>query len=495
MRIGLDLDNTLIDYDALFLKLAVEGNLVPPTMSGNKITVRDLVRTKHSDEAWQYLQSQAYGTRILEAKLFPGVHKALQTARLNGHSLHIVSHKTRHTALLGAHGPDLHEAARQFLADNKLETLVDSLEFANTRQEKCAIVGQHNLDCFVDDLPEVFAHPSFPAKCRQILFGESLTCDSLLHWDAFPLLLDIDTPEGLPLGGGHNSRILRANELVIKRYYPDKRGRCRTEWHALLWLKKHNFTCAPIPLAYVPSMHYSIIRFVEGTPPGANTMAVNAMASFAERLYACRHNATELPPAADACFSHAAIEQQLYQRLKRLESSPSDNDVKQAMHAFLRDKLYPATRKALAACPDTGELPWENRMPSPSDFGLHNALHTTDERIIFLDFEYFGIDDPVKLMSDVLLHPGMNLTTTQRKKIVSKMLKICKTNGDKNVQARLSAWLPLWCIKWCCIILNEFVPDENARRIFSDGEPQDRTSLLRCQLDKATQTFQICNGN
>ena len=50
------------------------------------------------------------------------------------------------------------------------------------------------------------------------------------------------------------------------------------------------------------------------------------------------------------------------------------------------------------------------RSLSPSDFGFHNALLEADGRLTFVDFEYFGWDDPVKIVADVMLHPGMGLS-------------------------------------------------------------------------------------
>ena len=42
------------------------------------------------------------------------------------------------------------------------------------------------------------------------------------------------------------------------------------------------------------------------------------------------------------------------------------------------------------------------RTLSPSDFGFHNALKRSDGRIVFLDFEYFGWDDPAKMTAEEL---------------------------------------------------------------------------------------------
>ena len=42
------------------------------------------------------------------------------------------------------------------------------------------------------------------------------------------------------------------------------------------------------------------------------------------------------------------------------------------------------------------ELLEQYRTLSPSDFGFHNALRTPAGTMVFLDFEYFGWDDPAK---------------------------------------------------------------------------------------------------
>ena len=51
---------------------------------------------------------------------------------------------------------------------------------------------------------------------------------------------------------------------------------------------------------------------------------------------------------------------------------------------------------------------------SPSDIGFHNTLKCRN-KIFFIDFEYFGLDDPIKITSDFIIHPGNNLKTVQMK--------------------------------------------------------------------------------
>ena len=45
---------------------------------------------------------------------------------------------------------------------------------------------------------------------------------------------------------------------------------------------------------------------------------------------------------------------------------------------------------------------------NPSDFGFHNTLKKKN-KLFFLDFEYFGWDDPVKLTADFIWHPSHSL--------------------------------------------------------------------------------------
>ena len=67
-----------------------------------------------------------------------------------------------------------------------------------------------------------------------------------------------------------------------------------------------------------------------------------------------------------------------------------------------------ATMKA-AGLDFAADLPQEWRSLVPSDFGFHNSLRRKDGSLAFVDFEYFGWDDPVKLSADIMLHPGKPL--------------------------------------------------------------------------------------
>jgi hypothetical protein len=183
MRIGIDFDNTLIDYDRVFLETARERGLVPHDFVGNKRAVRDAIRLLPDGEPiWQRLQSYVYGAGIGGAVPFPGAYAFLARCARDGVAMFIVSHKTR----FGHFDParvDLREAARGWMSARGFLEMVpaDHLYFEDDREHKIARIAALGCTHFVDDLEEVFADPSFPAGVRRILLAESgaASCDVL----------------------------------------------------------------------------------------------------------------------------------------------------------------------------------------------------------------------------------------------------------------------------------------------------------------------------
>ena len=123
------------------------------------------------------------------------------------------------------------------------------------------------------------------------------------------------------------------------------------------------------------------------------------------------------------------------------------------------------------------------RTLSPSDFGFHNALRRPDGTLCFLDFEYFGWDDPVKLVSDFLLHPGMTLSATRAAALSCTAPRRCMVAMPTFRRVSPHA-LPLYGLRWVLIMLNEFLPELWARRAFS-GKGGDWEGAKRAQLRKA----------
>jgi hypothetical protein len=162
------------------------------------------------------------------------------------------------------------------------------------------------------------------------------------------------------------------------------------------------------------------------------------------------------------------------------------------LHLFLGEDFLPELEAARQWSAAQGGAWWdtplarEQRTLSPSDFGFHNALRLAGGGLIFLDFEHFGWDDPAKMAADFLLHPHEDMAFGERLKeyfLVQLLARFDDSGGWLGERIRLV--LPLFALKWCVILLNEFVPAHLERRRFAGPDERNREELLMDQVQKA----------
>jgi hypothetical protein len=177
LRIGLDFDNTIINYDDVFCAIARNWGLVERDFTGRKQAVRDAVRLLPGGElAWQRLQGQVYGKGISEAKMVTGVETFIRRCRAEGCEVVVVSHKTEY----GHYDLDRVNLRQAALGWMTLHGLIDGIRaiplenvyFEATREEKLNRIAALSLTHFIDDLKEVLSEVSFPPNVERILLAE-----------------------------------------------------------------------------------------------------------------------------------------------------------------------------------------------------------------------------------------------------------------------------------------------------------------------------------
>jgi hypothetical protein len=174
MFIGIDFDNTIVCYDELFHRVAVEQGLIPASVPVAKGEVRGYLERCGKDDAWTELQGYVYGERLQEAAAFPGVLEFFGRCVGAGWSLAIISHKTRYP-VIGAPF-DLHQAAHQWLEAHgfydprRIGLSRDQVYFELTQWKKVERIVRVGCSFFIDDLPEVLTHPELPSGVRRVLF-------------------------------------------------------------------------------------------------------------------------------------------------------------------------------------------------------------------------------------------------------------------------------------------------------------------------------------
>ncbi|MBS3132510.1 hypothetical protein J4470_00070 [Candidatus Woesearchaeota archaeon] len=300
---------------------------------------------------------------------------------------------------------------------------------------------------------------------------------------------------------GRNSRIylVRCNDskkYACKFYFSnelDFRDRMGVEFSALRFLWNNGIRNVPEPIFIHNEQRFAIYEYIDGAKVGSQGITerdIDYASDFLKRINALRQKAVGISPASEAFFSVGDVVGNLEKRYNRLAEISEDV----GLSGFLEEEFLPLFNSVVRWCRseleffgselEYGSFIKKRRMVlSPSDFGFHNALRKGDGSIVFLDFEHFGWDDPAKTISDFLLHPEMNLSSGLKEHFVRNVLSCFPE--DSSLEARLRIVFPLFGLKWCLIILNEFLAEHFLRRQFAYGEPLVAEEVQAEQLVKA----------
>ncbi len=310
-----------------------------------------------------------------------------------------------------------------------------------------------------------------------------------------------------PLQGGRNNRTYRvragANDFLLKWYFAhhsDDRDRLGTEFDFGSFLWRHGLRQIARPLAADRAAGLGLYEFLPGRLLAAGDVTLEhhrQAIAFLQRMNALRSepDASSLPEASEACFSLAEHVERIDRRLRRLAAIDAHGAIDREMAEFIRSKLQPVFGQQRTELEQWAagekldlhaELTTGDRCLSPSDFGFHNALLPSDGSLRFVDFEYAGWDDPAKLVGDFFCQIEVPAVGRGFNDFLDGLAPLSR-HPESFVQ-RARRLLPFYQVKWCCIVLNDFLPVGEARRSFS--EPRAAEIRRSEQLAVARRQFE-----
>jgi hypothetical protein len=263
-----------------------------------------------------------------------------------------------------------------------------------------------------------------------------------------------------------------------------------TEFNAIRFLRKHGIEDIPDTVGKDDDLNMGLYSWIDGKPVNdPNLTDLGKLVKFVRKLYQLSRN-TRYPAdklATEACLSARELVNQIETRFKRLLSVSKNAPI---LFEFMNHQFNPLWSNLKQKLPRTWpestreeNLEQKYRILSPSDFGCHNALKA-DGKITFIDFEYFGWDDPVKLTADLLWHPAVDLDPELAVEWEGAMVDIFTVDPD--FRHRLNAAKPLYGMRWAMIVLNEFLPGFAARRRNAlSADSYDEEAIKTAQLHKA----------
>ena len=198
IKLGLDFDNTLIDYDEVFYEIANEKNLIPKGIKKTKVEVRRYLKDQGKEELFTLLQGEVYGSRINLAKQSKGMFETIKMLKKKEIELFIVSHKTLHPYA----GPkfNLHEAALKWLTQNnffkpsELDFEKKNIFFELTVENKIKRIESLGITHYIDDLTKILELIS--PTINRIHYNpkaKNSNIDNIFNlrsWTSLPKLLD-----------------------------------------------------------------------------------------------------------------------------------------------------------------------------------------------------------------------------------------------------------------------------------------------------------------
>ncbi len=298
---------------------------------------------------------------------------------------------------------------------------------------------------------------------------------------------------------GRNNRVWCISEnkscWALKEYFQhpqDPRDRLKAESSFLNFINRYNKNL-PVPevVAVDHEKNLGLYTWMNGKPVKKINQkhleqCVSFIAQFNKDL--SKKAKDELSLASEACTAIQQHLESIKSRVDQIFEIKATTSIHQKALRWVKNNLKPKLEKILLSRIKT-ELEEINLLPnyklilSPSDFGFHNILEQQD-KLYFYDFEYAGWDDPSKLCADFACQPQQQITKKQGSWFCQNLEKQL---GWQGLIKKFQLLLPLYRIKWCCIMLNEFRDVDLARR--SHAVEQNQEQRLKLQLKKVCEYY------
>jgi thiamine kinase-like enzyme len=267
-----------------------------------------------------------------------------------------------------------------------------------------------------------------------------------------------------------------------------------------LW--NNGIRAIPEPICSNKVEKIGVYRFIRGKKLSSEDISIDDihMASeFVKELYILTQieGAERQPTASEACFSLRAYIECIEGRLRKLKSLPRENRVFESLHLYLEDDFLPfftetkefVRQKVIHHNMDINkELGRDEKTLSPSDFGFHNVIKQEDGSLVFVDFEYYGWDDPAKMIADFYLQPAVPVPYTYREIFFERVHQFL--GKDVFLAKRLPYVYILLALKWCLIILNAFLRQRSNTEV-NEGTCMSQLKKAKDKLKHTIREFEI----
>ena len=168
--IGVDFDNTIINYLNVFKKI-LKQKKIRFGKNLNKEIFKKKITNKFDEDYYTRVQSEVYGKNILFASKFVNVKKNLKNLRKKN-ILYLISHKSKYPILgkkINLRKKALEWMKQNDLYGNKKVFNIKNIFFEEKFKDKIKRIKKMKCDYFIDDLSSIL--DELPKNMKKIKFG------------------------------------------------------------------------------------------------------------------------------------------------------------------------------------------------------------------------------------------------------------------------------------------------------------------------------------
>ncbi len=238
--------------------------------------------------------------------------------------------------------------------------------------------------------------------------------------------------------------------------------RGQSEFSAMTYLWSRGFESIPQPIAFYKEANVGIYSFEPGRILKSSDIKENDIESAVNFLVKVHQLGNEdkklFGPASSACLSLSDYVKVLDRRFTKISAGISSvKEVKKFLNSEVGPKIRELEKEFSKLQDLNRELPLESQVLTPGDFGFHNIL-VASNKYTFVDFEYFGRDDPARQILDFLHHDQSREIKKDMKELFIK--KYCKRAKPFNgFEERLRLADKMVGMAWVLIYLNVLSKD------------------------------------
>ena len=295
---------------------------------------------------------------------------------------------------------------------------------------------------------------------------------------------------------GVNSNVYKVkvnNIFLILKFFNNKnKSRIKREILFYNFLNKIKNKQVIRPISFNLKLNMAVYPYIKGSKiKKIKNTHVKELSDFLNQINKKRIlYKTLIPLAIDGIRNRLEHFKLCEKKINQIKLIKFENVINKDLNNFLINKLIPKfneikkkykknkLQKLLSI-----KLSKKKMIISPSDFGFHNIIQSK-KKLFFIDFEFAGYDDPVKLICDFYCQPDQTLSSYQKRMFIKKIS--FQNYSLKELDLNTKFFLPFHKIKWCCIILNIF---KNKKFQNNKNLSYKRNKLMKIQLNKAKIYF------